>query len=1123
MGQNSTLSRFRISRIPRIAALLIYFCLLGAATQAQVTVSVTSTNVSCFGGSNGTATATGGGGWSPYTYHWSTGATTASVTGLAAGTYYVTATDVDQGYAVGTVIISQPPQLGVQVYGESQICGIVPDGKVTAVPYGGTQPYTYHWSNGGTTAQITGLPEGTYTVTVTDANGCTTAGSGTVYFWNEGIWLMDTSTNVTCFGLNNGTASIMGMSGTPPYTYHWSTGANTPSVSGLAPGNYTVTVTDANGCSNFTNILITQPPVLGCTSTTVNAACGLAGSATVFPSGGTPPYSIVWNTGSTSFTITGMPGTYTATLTDANGCTKPVTVTIGGTNTTLTVTATVITNAGCTVGGKAMASASGGSGNYAFSWDNGQSTAMASNLSAGNHSVTVTDITTGCTGVGTVNIPTAPTLTATAVVVTNATCLVGGSATATGAGGTPPYTFKWDNNQTTATATNLGAGPHSVTVTDATGCVATAIVIIGQTQGPTVTAVVNNNASCTAGGKATATATGGAGGYIFLWDNGQNTAMATNLSVGVHHVTVTDAAGCSATAMVTITQPGAPTAIVSPGSPANCTSGGGSANAGATGGTPPYSFHWSTGANTQNITNLSAGTYTVTVTDALGCTSTGQVSVAAAIPPNVVIVASSNARCDQPGSATASASGGATPYSYHWDNNENTAVATNLTAGTHTVTVTDAAGCTATATVTIGTTANGITIGDFVWYDDTQDGFQNNIELDGGVPGVTVMLIKAGTDGNFGTADDVIVATTTTNNDGIYHFTCVTPGTYVIMFSGIPAGYVFSPKDNTSNDCNDSDAGANGKTSPFTIIAGQPDNLCFDAGIHIPCANVTYAGFICCDQIICEGQTPNAITQVNPPSGGSGAFEYQWMQLVLVNGLPAWQPIPGANSANYQPGALFETSRYMRCARRAGCNNFLESNIIVITVQPAGGSNCPDFTSDIHALVQPNNTVGIDWVTGAEGDAYIYTVQRSTNRTTWDVVTTVMGQHNTTGPNTYTAIDQTPLAGTSFYRIKRSNANGINAFSQSVEVRLDLSAVTAVTVNPNPVTDKLLIKNVMSYDSDVIVTISTTQGDIVHTLTIPKGSIIQEEVTMSNLPSGIYMVRIKLGNGEVKTVKIAKI
>lgn len=1122
MGQNTTLSRFRISKTLPLAALMI-LSFFSLSLQAQVVATCSSTGLTCAGSNTGTATAVGSGGWAPYTYLWSNGATTATITGLAAGTYTVTVTDIDLGYNVCSVTIGQGPQLGVQVYGESQICGIVPDGKVTAVPFGGTQPYTYLWSNGATTAQITGLAEGTYTVTVTDAAGCTASGSGTVFFWNEGIWLMDTSTNVTCFGLNNGTATVMGMSGTPPYTYIWNTGANTSMVSNLAPGSYTVTVTDANGCSNFTTVTITQPPAIEFTTTTSNAACGLPGSITVFPSGGTPPYSILWSNGSTNFTFTGPPGTYNATITDANGCTKPITVTIGGTNTPLNVAVTVVSNAGCLVGGSATATASGGSGNYAYSWDNGQNTATATNLTGGSHSVTVTDITTGCTGVGTTTVPSAPTLTATAVVVTNATCLVGGSATVTASGGTPPYTYLWDNGQTTATATSLGAGPHSVAVTDAAGCVATAFVMIAQTQGPTVTATIVNQATCTTAGSATATATGGAGGYVFLWSNGQNTATATNLSAGTFTVTATDAAGCSATAQVTITQSGAPTIIVSPGSLANCTSGGGSATAGASGGTGPYTFLWSNGASGATVSNLNAGTYTVTVTDALGCTASGSVSIAASIPPNVVIVASSNAQCDQPGSATASVTGGATPYSYLWDNNETTATATNLVAGTHTVTVTDAAGCTATATVTIGTTANGIKIGDFVWYDDTQDGFQNNIELDGGVPNVTVMLIRAGADGNFGTGDDVVLATTTTDADGLYEFECVTPGTYILMFSGIPAGYVYSPKNNTANDCNDSDVNPNGKTDPFTIIAGQPDNLCFDAGIHIPCINVTNAGFICCDQIICEGQVPSAMYGVVAPSGGSGAIEYQWLQLVQVGSLPVWQPIPGATSATYQPGALFETSRFMRCARREGCNTFLESNIITIQVQPAGGANCPDFTMNLNALVQPNNTVLIDWTTGAEGDTYMYSVLRSANSTNWEVVTTIMGNNNSTSSNDYSVIDQTPLAGTSYYRIKRSNPNGIHALSQSVEVSLNLSAVTAVSVFPNPVSDNLTIKNALEYDSDVVITISTTKGDVIHTLTIPQGTMMLEEIPMSNLPSGIYMVRIQLGNGEVKTLKIAKI
>jgi len=1095
---------------------------LPAFSSAQVSVTVTGTNVTCAGANNGTATAVASGGWAPYTYQWSNGATTATITGLAPGTYSVTATDIDLGFAVGTITITQPNPLSIVVSCESQICDLAPDGTAQVVPANGTPPYTYLWNTGATTAKITGLAAGFYSATVTDANGCTKTDTCEVVFWNEGIWLMDSTVDVTCFGLENGFSHIGPMSGTPPYTYLWSTGATTQDVFNLAPGNYTVTVTDANGCTNFQNITVEEPSQLTCNAVPTPGACGLPGSASVNPTGGTAPYTVLWSNGSTNFTISVMPGTYRVTVTDANDCICSDTVVITSNSPILNVTTTVVSNAGCTVGGSATASASGGTGNYSYSWDNGQMTATATNLTAGNHTVTVVDITTGCTGTGTVNIPSAPPLTASATLVANASCLTGGSATASGSGGTPPYTFLWDNNQTTATATNLGAGPHSVTVTDSKGCIATATINIGQNQGPTASATVNSNATCTAGGSATATATGGTAPYVYLWDNGQTTATATNLSVGPHMVTVTDAGGCSASASVTITQPNAPNLAVTNTTNASCT-GGGSATVAASGGTSPYSYAWSNGATGATASNLAAGSYTVTATDAASCTATVTVNIAGAIPPNVVISASSNAKCDQPGSATASVTGGTGPYTYKWDNNETTATASNLSAGPHSVTVTDAAGCTATASVNIGFTNNGIKIGDYVWYDDDQDGFQNPLETNG-VPNVTVVLVKSGPDGNFNTPDDQTVQTTTTNAAGKYEFLCVTPGVYIIKFSGIPAGYEFTKKDYVANDCKDSDANSLGRTEAFTIVAGQTDNLCFDAGIHIFCDNVLNAGAICCNQTICEGQTPALISNSLSPWGGSGAIQYQWLQLIQVGQSPPnWVAIPGATSITYQPGPLFETAYFMRCARRAGCVSFLESNIVTITVEPAGSTNCPDFISDLSVGMKGQNAVQVDWTTALpEADQYLYTVQHSTDMTDWTLVTTVMGQKDATKPNHYSVVHQTPVVGKNYYRVKRTNAAGLESTSPMRSIDLDMSLPAAISINPNPVADVLIIKSVAEFDGDVTVELLTTGGDILHSLTIPAGKLYYEELPVRDLPSGIYMARIRFADGSQRTLKITK-
>jgi len=1121
MSQTSTFYNLRVSSCRFLFGIIAAFVLLPMLAQAQqVVATITSTNVTCFGLCNGSATATGSGGWAPYTYLWSTGATTATITGLCPGSYTVTATDIDLAFSVTSTVISQPTQLGVTVnVQQHQLCTLAPDGQASVTPFGGTPPYSYLWSTGAVTPLITGLANGTYTVTVTDANGCTTAASAVVILQPEGLWVVDSTVNVTCFGFNNGFIHIGVMTGTPPYTFQWNHGPTAQDLFNVAPGTYSVVVTDANGCTNLHTVTVTQPPQLVLGMTMTNALCGLPGSATVTPAGGTPPYAILWSTGSTNPTISAPVGNYLVTVTDANGCTATKTLTIGGSNTGLTVNILVLSNAGCLTGGSATATASAGTGNYAYTWDNGNTNQTANNLSAGPHQVTVTDITTGCTGVGTTNIPSSTNLVAATVVGSNATCLVGGSATVTATGGTPPYAYLWDNGQTITTATNLGAGPHTVTVTDATGCTRIAAVTIGQSQGPTVTVVANTSATCTAGGSATATATGGTGAYVYLWDNGQTTATATNLPPGVHKVTVTDAAGCSGVGSVTITQVGTPTAIISSSTGAACTTGG-SATAGASGGTGPYTFKWSNGATTATVTNLSPGSYTVTVTDAAGCTATAVVSIAAAQPPTVIITASSNAKCDQPGSATASASGGTGPYTYKWDNGETTATAVNLAAGVHIVTVTDAAGCVATATVNIGFAANGIKIGDFVWYDNDQNGFQGLAET--GVPNIAVMLIKPGADGVFGTADDITSQTTTTNSNGKYEFGCVTPGTYILMFSGIPSGYQFTLKDATT-DCKDNDAKANGKTDVFTIVAGQADNLCLDAGISTICIPLINAGTICCNQTICEGAVPAALFGILAPSGGSGAIQYQWMEFIALGPAPPqWVFIAGATGETYQPGALYETAFFQRCARRAGCDSYLETNVITITVKPAGTGGCPSFISHISALQQGPASILVDWETKPENDDYMYTVEHSEDQVVWNKLTVVLGKHNPTQHNTYSVMDQTPVNGVNFYRIKRTNDSGINAYSWSVSVELKLEDEQALVIAPNPVNDKLYIKNVAQYASDVTVQLFTTHGKLLNTLIIKQGTLMQDEIEMSNMPQGMYILRANFGDGNIKTLKIIK-
>ena len=1324
---------------------------------AQVEVNILRMNVSCYGQCNGWAVASGSGGSGPYTYQWSNGVSNDTITGLCAGVYTVTVTDAGQNTATATASITQPfLPLSVNVTTTPQICDVAPDGTALAAPEGGTPPYTYLWSNGMTSDSIFGLSEGVFTVTVTDVNGCTASGQDTVFFWPEGIWLMIQPTPISCFGANDGSIHVGAMTGTPPYSYLWSTGDSlTADIFNLGPGIYTVTVTDANGCSNTASAAITEPPPLDVNIITTEALCGKPGSATVIASGGTPPYSVVWSTDTTTnFTLIAPAGQVSVTLTDANGCTFVAGVTIPGSNDTIEISAQIIQNAGCIIGGSAALNVGGGSGNYSFLWNtpNADTTATISNIPAGTYTVTVTDNTTTCTGTTTAVIPAAPPLVVDANVTAQATCLAGatatviitggtapfsvlwnndstittltglapgqytvkvtdstgciandtiqvlppqlpdvtvqatnpanciggggaatatptggtapyafawsglpdstagiidkpsgtytvtvtdaggcsatgsvtidqapsptvtaqatslancigggGTATATPAGGTAPYTFVWsglpdttasiankpagtytvtvtDINSCTATAsatidqappptaaaqatslanciggggaatatpaggttpytftwsglpdttaniTNKPAGTYTVTVTDANSCTATSSVTIGQAPSPTVTTQMTSLANCIgSGGAATATPAGGTAPYTFAWSSlPDTTANIANKPAGAYTVTVTDANSCTATSSVTIGQTPPPTVSAQAGTLANCIGGGGSATATPAGGTGAYDFAWSgLPDTTATIGNKPAGTYTVTVTDANGCTGTGSVTINQAPSPTAAIIASTNVNCTILGSATAEATGGTPPYTYNWGAAGTGPMVINLTAGTYTVTATDANSCTGTASVTITATGDGAGLGDFVWLDNDQDGFQHPIEK--GAPNIAVALMQAGPDNQFGTADDITVATTTTDANGKYKFACASPGTYVIKYSGLPAGYQFSKKDNVNNDCKDSDAKPNGLTDPFTVLQGQGDNLCIDAGIHIFCDNVTNAGLICCNQTICEGDTPALIYEVAPPSGGSGDIEFVWMQLIQMGpGMPAWAPIPGANQATYQPGPLFATTSFMRCARRVGCTTFLETNIVTVTVLAAGTQGCDPFTGNFTVTALNTATVEVQWITAPEMMPYRYTVERSADKNQWTGIQEMMGYQDAYAPNRYQTMDHAPLEGMNYYRIRRLSPDGAENVSEVREIEMKVAMDESLAVYPNPVSEILYIRNLMVYDSDARVELFSPNGAWLHTMDIPAGTQQSFELPFGHFPQGIYFVRLRIGSDNPVTVKISK-
>jgi hypothetical protein len=290
-------------------------------TQPTSLISVTGavvTNVSCFGGANGSVNITVAGGTAPYTYNWSNGAITQDLNNVPAGTYTGVITDANGCTFTASVNVTQPSALAANIVSTNVLCAGASTGVANLTVSGGTAPYTYNWSNGAVTEDLTAVAAGSYNVIITDANGCTVS-SSIVITQPTALSSSIVSTNVLCNGGNNGSATANVFGGTPPYTFLWNTGAVTQNINGLAAGNYTVVITDANGCATNNAVVITEPTALVVDAISTQNT----GQATAVVTGGTPPYSFIWSpTGGFNQTATGLvSGTYSVLVTDANGCT----------------------------------------------------------------------------------------------------------------------------------------------------------------------------------------------------------------------------------------------------------------------------------------------------------------------------------------------------------------------------------------------------------------------------------------------------------------------------------------------------------------------------------------------------------------------------------------------------------------------------------------------------------------------------------------------------------------------------------------------------------------------------------------------------------------------------------
>ncbi len=697
----------------------------------SVTINPTAT---LCGEDNGSASATGSDGQGPYTYAWSNGQSGSSVSDLAPGTYNVTVTDANGCTNTASTSIEDSTSPTASTASNDTTCGDN-DGSANVTASNGTAPYTYLWSNGMTGNMISGLAAGNYSVTVTDANGCTGTSSTTVD--PSSAPDVSVSGQDTSCGEDNGTASASTTGGTSPYTYVWANGSTNSSISGLAAGNYRVTVTDAAGCTDWAAIDIEDSSSPSANANATTTTCGEDnGTASATATSGIAPYNYVWSNGSTEQNITELAaGSYTVTVTDSEGCTSTASTTVNDSSSPNVTTSTSATSCG-EDNGTATATASSGTSPYTYTWSNGSTSAMLNNLPAGDYTVTVTDAV-GCTATSTATISDSSNNSASASSTPTTCGEDNGTASASAMGGTAPYTYLWSNGATAASISGLSAGSYSVTVTDAAGCSATANTSVEDSSSPNANTTTMATTCGDDNGTATVTATGGVGPYTYLWSNDQDNGGG---SCGDCVQTVSVPVGGADPIVVeevivdgaVLDLPNYPYDLQDPIQAQlflmDCLNLGYDVEENfdpSTGivdisvlyagqnfesfnvnGTEEYSFTCSdclveNGSANASITGLAAGSYTVTVTDANGCTATATATVDDSSSPNVTANGSGTTCGDANGNVTASATSGTSPYTYEWSNGSTNAMQSGLSAGTYTVTVTDAEGCTGEATATV--------------------------------------------------------------------------------------------------------------------------------------------------------------------------------------------------------------------------------------------------------------------------------------------------------------------------------------------------------------------------------------------------------------------------------------
>ncbi|MFK8006799.1 MAG: T9SS type A sorting domain-containing protein [Saprospiraceae bacterium] len=610
-------------------------------SEVSFSLFLAETNPSCMSCMNGSISTLTVGGFSPYTYSWSNGATISSLNNLGIGTYTVSVTDILGCQEIGTVTLNagmsvlevEVSTLGVGCYGDST-------GNAVAQVTNGMMPFQYLWSNGDTTSTSSNLPQGNYNMTVTDATGATA--SDDFMITSPDSLIVTAQAIVGCEGGTSGSATANVSGGSFPFSYAWSNGDSVQTATNLSTGNYVVTVTDINGCEAISSaVFLDQPIEVNSNPSPSSTSCpgGMDGSVTLDVWGGAGGYTFNWSNGATTQNITNvLAGPYSVTVTDTNGCTSSSETNVDSPS-PITLNVQGIGNVTCNgeSNGSIFADAFGGNPGYTYVWNNGATGSFIDSLGAGTYFATITDAT-GCTGIGSVTVNEPEILETFTFGSSVCNGSDDGTANVVVSGGTQPFFYAWSTGATTPEIENLTPGTYYVTVNDVNQCIVEDSITINLNANILTSNPSSTMVSCPAGNDGTATIipSGGNAPYTYQWSTGSMDSVITNLMAGSYTVTVVDFFNCSFVETYDISQPNpvdANATVVN----TNCGMQNGIIYLNPTGGTSPYTFEWANGSNADSLANLDSGAYAVNVTDANGCVKQFFVDVLMGNnPPNAV-------------------------------------------------------------------------------------------------------------------------------------------------------------------------------------------------------------------------------------------------------------------------------------------------------------------------------------------------------------------------------------------------------------------------------------------------------------------------------------------------------